>query len=115
MSSHQRGLEGERLAADHLKRLGLKLIATRYRAAGGEIDLIARDGGQLCFIEVKHRPQARLGEGLSLVDQDKRRRMRAAARAWIKAHPLEKRWRFDSIEITRAGIWYARCAAEDKS
>lgn len=113
MSSHQSGLEGERLACAYLRSLGFKLVATRYRAAGGEIDIIARDGGQLCFIEVKHRPHARLGAGLESVDQNKRRRMRAAARAYLSAHPGNYQWRFDSLEITRAGIWYAPRAAEE--
>lgn len=113
MSSHQSGLEGERLACGYLRERGLRILATRYRAERGEIDIVARDGAELCFIEVKHRPHARLGSGLLSVDQDKRRRMRAAARAYLAKHPGTRRWRFDSLEITRAGIWYAPRAAEE--
>ena len=112
MSSYHSGLTGEELASAHLRGLGLRVIKTRYRADGGEIDIIAQDGDILCFIEVKYRPEGRLGAGLASVDGDKRARMRRAAKVYLAQNAHPARWRFDTIEITRAGIWYALDAAK---
>lgn len=112
MSSHSSGLSGEQQACDYLRSLGFKILRTRYRAADGEIDIVAEDGKVLCFVEVKHRPEGRLGDGLQSVDLDKRRRMRRAARAWLDKHPGHRQWRLDCLEITRAGVWYAKHAAQ---
>ena len=111
MSSYQHGLAGEAQAISYLKQMGLEVLATRYRAEGGEIDIIAREGEVLCFIEVKYRAQGRLGDGLLSVTADKRRRLEKAARAYLSQEKRSKRWRFDTLEITRAGIWYARHAS----
>lgn len=111
MSSYQGGLEGEAQAVAYLKDRGLRGLATRFRSDGGEVDIIALDGDTLCFIEVKYRPEGRLGDGLLSVTQDKRRRLERAAREYLRQHAVYRRWRFDTLEITRAGIWYARRAA----
>lgn len=49
------GEQGENVAARHLRSLGYRIIARNYRTAGGEIDIIARDGKTLVFVEVKTR------------------------------------------------------------
>jgi putative endonuclease len=51
--SFHAGLAAEGAVAAHYRRLGLDIVAQRWRGQGGEIDLIARDGAQLVFIEVK--------------------------------------------------------------
>ena len=61
MNAYSIGVLYELKAARYLRRQGCRVIARRYRAADGEIDLIARDGDTLAFIEVKARPDARLG------------------------------------------------------
>ncbi len=111
MLSYDSGLEGEEEACAYLRETGLSIIACRFRADDGEIDIIAREGEVLCFIEVKCRRHNRLGEGLESVTDDKRRRLDHAARAYLQSHAHPPKWRFDSLEITRAGIWYARSAA----
>ena len=81
MSSYQSGLEGEEQACSYLKAMGMQVLCMRYRADGGEIDIIASDGGKIRFTEVKYRPQSRLGAGIAVIDEDKRRRLlRAASR-----------------------------------
>lgn len=112
MSSYHSGLSGEQMACQHLRGLGIKVLKTRYRADGGEIDIIALDGDTLCFIEVKYRPEGRLGDGLASVDEDKRQRLRRAARVYLTENRHPARWRYDVLEITRAGIWYALDAAK---
>lgn len=111
MKSYQSGLEGEEEACAYLRGLGLSILTCRYRAAGGEIDIIAQDQDILCFIEVKCRRQSRLGAGILSVTDDKRMRMERAARAYLRECRHPAKWRFDSLEITRAGVWYARHAA----
>lgn len=110
--SYHSGLSGEAIACQYLKSIGIQVLRTRYRAADGEVDIVAMEAGVLCFIEVKHRPNGRLGAGLLSVDSDKRRRLRHAAQAYLASHSHPARWRFDTLEITRAGVWYARGAAQ---
>ncbi len=114
MSSYHSGLAGEEQAVAYLKERGLRLVCTRHRSAGGEIDIIAKEGETLCFIEVKHRPQGRLGEGAQAVSQDKRRRMRLAAKDYMNHHDSCATWRYDILEITRAGIWYLKNGARTR-
>ncbi|HSK68136.1 MAG TPA: YraN family protein [Candidatus Limnocylindria bacterium] len=104
MSGYETGLLGEALAAEHLKSLGLKVVATRWRGTHGEVDVIARDGRCLCFIEVKHRPQGRLGSGLAAITPDKLDRLRQTAREYLRGHPAP--YRVGCLEITRAGVLY---------
>lgn len=105
---YRAGLEGEELAAGYLKARGLKILATRFRAEDGEIDIIAKDQDVTCFIEVKYRPNARLGEALEAVTEDKRRRVRNAARAYCRMHHVHTPIRYDVMEITRAGVWHLK-------
>jgi putative endonuclease len=101
------GARGEDLAAAHLERLGLRVIARNVRVTAGEIDLIAFDGSTLVFVEVKsarsrgaaHRsgaaPLARLGTA-------QRRRLRRLAVRWLAEtpqRPRAKTLRFDAIGV----------------
>lgn len=110
IDSHHAGLRGEELACAYLRAHGYAILATRWRAQGGEIDIIARDDTYLCFIEVKHRPDGRLGAGLAAVTTDKRARMRRAAHAYIARMERPARVRYDVIEVTRAGVWHRKNA-----
>lgn len=110
MNSYESGLLGELRAAAYLKRGGMRLLARRYRAGHGEVDLIARDGDTLAFIEVKNRPRGRLDEGLAAVDREKRRRVRSAAQAYLQSNPWRGQVRFDIIEISAAGLRHVKNA-----
>ena len=101
--SYEKGLAGEKLAERYLMRAGFVILARRYRVPGGEIDLIAREGDTVCFVEVKYRPDARLSEALDAMTPEKAQRLRVAQRVWLREHPA-RRTRLDLIEITRAGI-----------
>ena len=105
--SYESGLAGEDAALRYLTDRGYRLKARRYRAAGGEIDLIVKDGATLVFVEVKARPHMRLGEAKEAMDGRKVARMKAAARAYLNDHP-HTGYRFDLIEITRAGLWHMK-------
>jgi putative endonuclease len=82
---------------------GYRPLARRFKAAGGEIDLIMHRGQTLAFIEVKAR--ASLSAGLIAVTNDKQQRMVRAARAFLAKTrvPSHITVRFDIIAINRYG------------
>lgn len=91
------GGRGERLAARHLRRRGMRIITRGYRTPHGEIDLIARDGGMLVFVEVKTRRQ---GQPAEAVTPEKQRRLTLAALRFLKQHRLlDVPCRFDVVAI----------------
>ncbi len=98
---HRLGRAAEDLAAKHLERLGLRIVARNHRTRYGEIDLIAVDADTLVFVEVK----ARRGAGRpwdSLHDRKRRqvRRMAAAYLAEVPGRPRARELRFDAIGVT---------------
>ncbi len=91
------GDRGEREAARHLRRQGLRVLRRGYRTPQGEIDLIARDGGTLVFVEVKAR---RRGKPAEAVTPEKQRRLTLAALHFLKGHSLlEQPCRFDVVAV----------------
>lgn len=91
------GKRGERAAERSLRRSGLRIILRNYRASRGEIDLIAREGDTLVFVEVKTR---RRGDPAEAVDAEKRARLIRAARGFILRHDLEETpKRFDVVAV----------------
>ena len=94
------GDRGERAAARHLRRRGLRILGRNYRTALGEIDLIARDGDTLAFVEVKTR---RRGEPAEAVTPEKQRRITLASLHFLKRYGLldrDVRCRFDIVAVT---------------
>lgn len=79
------GLRAERFAALVLRLWGYRILACRYRVKGGEIDVVARRGDTIAFVEVKARPT--LDEARTAIDFAKRRRMSRAAGVWLRANP----------------------------
>ena len=55
MSKQDTGNYGEHLACEYLKKLGYKILERNFRIRGGEIDIVAKDGDYLVFVEVKAR------------------------------------------------------------
>lgn len=107
MSAFFFGLMAEWRAARHVRARGGRVAARRFRAAGGEIDLIARYGETYAFIEVKARPGTRMGGGADAVNADKRSRLRGAALAYLaRAGKAGAPFQFDIAEVSRAGIQY---------
>ena len=93
------------MAEDYLCRQGMVILARRYRAGDGEIDLILQDGECIVFAEVKYRPHGNAGSGLNAITSAKQRRMLNAALHYIVDNGLNDHTaRFDAVEITRDGI-----------
>ena len=98
------GNEGERLAARHLRRQGYKILARQYRTALGELDLIARDGACVVFVEVKTRRSTEAGLPVEAVDRNKQAQLTRLALAYLKRHRLlDSPARFDIVAI----VWAA--------
>ena len=83
--AHLFGLKAETVAAIWLTCKGYSILARRYSAHGGEIDLIARKGRAVAFVEVKAR--ADLAAAAESISAAKRRRIGRAARAWLSRNP----------------------------
>ena len=79
------GLKAESLAALLLRLKGYSILARRYAVSGGEIDIIARRGGSIAFVEVKAR--ADLDMAADSITAAKRRRIARGARVWLARNP----------------------------
>jgi len=99
-AAYRSGHSGERLAALRLILTGYRVLARRYRTKVGEIDLIARRGDVVAFIEVKRR--AHLAQGLEAVTPQARTRIRRAAELYLRRNPAlaERALRFDVMVVT---------------
>ena len=92
-----RGAVAETLAARFLIARGLAIVRRNYRCRGGEIDLIARDGETLVFVEVRLRRNRAFGDAAESITVAKRRRLRLAAGHYLAGLAREPPCRFDAI------------------
>lgn len=93
------GHAGEDAAADYLRSLGYTILQRNFRGPGGEIDIIARDGAVIVFVEVKVRRSRAFGSALAAVDARKRRRIRAVAGDYLQFFAPTMKARFDVLAI----------------
>ena len=94
------GKMGEDLACTELQRRGYAILARRYRTRFGEIDVIAREGGVVVFIEVKTRSTSMFGSGAVAVTGWKQRRIARMAREYLSRRRLvDEPCRFDVVAI----------------
>src|SRR6266545_6330108 len=83
----RQGLRAERRAVWWYRLRGYRILATNVWAAGYELDIVVRRGRRLVFCEVKEKRGDRFGDPLEMVDEEKQRRLRLAAEAWLARHP----------------------------
>jgi putative endonuclease len=94
------GKAGEDLACRELERRGYAIVARRYREHHGELDIVARDGATLVFVEVKAREDLRFGDGSEAITARKRWRMARVALDYLARHQVtECPCRFDVVSI----------------
>jgi putative endonuclease len=96
------GRAAEAAAAQHVGRLGFRVLMANFRARGGELDLVALDGEVLAIIEVRYRASDAFGGAAASITHAKRSRIVRAARALLAAHPALAKLpaRFDVVEVT---------------
>jgi len=100
MNNKLLGNWGERVAKKYLEKLKYKVIKTNFICKQGEIDIIAFDGKELVFIEVKTRISKEFGYAIEAVNNLKQNHIRKVARYFVYKHDLENFcMRFDIIEI----------------
>ena len=95
--AQRRGRWAEMLAAWRLRFAGYRVVARNYRSPVGEIDLVARRGRTLVFVEIKTRPS--LDEAAEAIRVAQQRRIRNAAEAFLAGHPQFAGYelRFDAV------------------
>ncbi|MBV8152543.1 MAG: YraN family protein [Candidatus Eremiobacteraeota bacterium] len=91
------GRVGEDAAVALLRRNGYQIVARNVRLPGGEIDVIARDGATVVFVEVKARESRAFGSAVSGVDARKRKKLRRIASEWLQLFAPSSFGRFDVI------------------
>ena len=97
--AQESGSDAERSAERFLVGHGLEILARNYRTRIGEVDLIARDGRTVVFVEVRLRSSARFGDAAASVDGRKQSRIVAAARHYLSHLKVEPFCRFDVVTL----------------
>lgn len=93
------GRLGEDAAAEFLKSKRYKILKCNYKNKMGEIDIIARKGEDLIFVEVKTRSSEKFGTPAEAVTYYKKQRIVNAAKWYIMENPTSLNIRFDIIEV----------------
>ncbi len=94
------GRTGERIAADWLLKNGYEIVEQNYYFQRGEIDIIARDGGTLVFVEVKYRTSDRFGEPEESVTPKKQELLRRTAEGYVAERNItDTECRFDVVTV----------------
>lgn len=93
------GAWGEDQAAEYLTKQGLTVLARNYRTRAGEIDLIASDGDELVFVEVKARSNLEFGYPEEAVTPGKLSHIQNAAEEYLAEHFEVAQWRIDVVAI----------------
>jgi len=103
------GALGERLAAEHLRRAGYRIVERNFRTRYGELDIVAAGERCLVFCEVKTRVRGTTGGGpgpFDSIGHRKRGRVRAMAAQWLVerraqvGEPAQPELRFDAIGVS---------------
>ena len=94
---HGDGRAAEAIAAEHLSGHGLAIVERNVRSRHGEIDIVARDGDTLVFVEVRLRRPGRFGGAAGSITAAKRARMTAAAGEYLARLSRTPLCRFDVV------------------
>lgn len=96
----QLGKQGESIAAQHLQKLGYRVVATNHRTPFGELDLICRYRHELVFVEVKTRTGRHFGDPETAITPQKMSHLVKAAEHYRRAKKFYNQpWRIDVVAI----------------
>jgi putative endonuclease len=94
------GQRGEEYAANYLKRAGYAILGRNLRLGRNELDILARDGDTVVFVEVRSRASNEPVPPEDTINPEKRRRLRAAARYYLSRHQEpDTYYRFDVVSV----------------
>jgi putative endonuclease len=99
-STSEAGRQAEERAAQFLRGRGYRIVCINYHWRGGEIDLIARDGNCLVFVEVKARSGSSYGLPEEAVTPVKQRKLIRTAQRYLTEHPSSLDLRFDVVALS---------------
>lgn len=98
------GQRGEKIAVDHLKAHGYTIVETNWRCAKGELDIVARQGDTLVFVEVRSRHSVGTEASFQSITPLKQRKLNALAHLYLTSHHLNApNWRIDVIAVAFTG------------
>jgi putative endonuclease len=101
--NQSKGAAGEDAAARFLKREGYRIVERNYTCPPGEVDIVAREGSCLCFVEVKARSGPGYGSPLEAVTKHKQRQIIRAAQHYLVTQRVpECDCRFDVVSVERS-------------
>lgn len=113
ISREMEGKEAEALACHHLRAQGMRIVARNWRWRGGEVDIVARDGSTLVFVEVKARAGEGHGSAEEAVTARKRDRLWRTALAYLGGR-AEVPVRFDVVAVGPDGVRHIRDAFREE-
>ncbi len=102
MSSRQKtGQQGEDLAVSFLQRNGYDIVSRNWRCSAGELDIVAQQGSQLIFVEVRTRRGTRFGTAAESVTTTKQARLIDLAQTYLQEMtiPDDQAWQIDVITV----------------
>ena len=104
MSRVRLGRQGESLARQYLLQAGYRILAANYRCPWGEVDLVAQEGEELVFVEVRTRRSSAYGSPQESITPEKIERLQATAQDYLQNHTPEPgrselQWRIDLVSI----------------
>ncbi len=105
-----RGADAELAAANYLQQQGLRIVARNWSCRQGELDLIARDGATLVFVEVRQRTSAGFGGAAASIGAAKRAKLLAAAQRYLQTLTVIPPCRFDAVCLDGTRLeWLKNC------
>lgn len=96
------GQRAEQAAAEHIERRGYSVIDRNWRRRECEIDIVAKRGDVIYFVEVKFRMTNASGSGLEYIGPQKLRQMAYAARRWVAEHHWRGEYALAAAEVSGA-------------
>ncbi|WP_028452097.1 YraN family protein [Chitinilyticum aquatile] len=107
---NDKGAAAEQAAAEFLRRAGLSIVERNWQCRRGEIDLIAREGETLVFVEVRARASRRFGGAAASIGQAKRAKLLTAAQTYLSSLRVTPPCRFDAVCFEGSEIiWLKNC------
>ena len=114
MNNRKQGNDFEKLAANYLKEQGMEIIKQNFYCKMGEVDIIAKDGCYLVFVEVKYRKSTSKGSGFEAVNFNKMRKISRVADYYLYSHRFSEdiNVRFDVVVIEEGHLKHIKNAFE---
>ena len=99
MKINKQGVWGETYAARYMRDNGYMLLAGNFRSRFGELDIVGRKDGYLCFVEVKTRSENAISQPKEAVDYEKQQNIIATSKLYIQRYGYTEQPRFDVCEV----------------